>query len=53
MSRTCKNYPAKFKSKVVLAALREEVPISELSSQFGIHSTVIHRCDSGDTLLNY
>lgn len=43
MSRTRKNYPPKFKAKVVLAALREEAPISELALQFGIHSTVIHR----------
>ena len=43
MSRTRKNYPAGFKTKVVLATLREDMPISELASQFGIHSTVIHR----------
>ena len=43
MSRTRKNYPPKFKAKVVLAALRDESPISELAIQFGIHSTVIHR----------
>lgn len=43
MSRTRKNYSAKFKSQVVLAALREDAPISELSSKYGVHSTVIHR----------
>ena len=43
MSSTRKNYSAKFKSQVVLAALREDAPISELSSRYGVHSTVIHR----------
>jgi transposase len=43
MSRTRKNYPAHFKAKVALSALREDAPISELASQFGIHGTVIHR----------
>ena len=43
MSRTRKNYPAKFKAKVALSALREDAPISELSSKYGIHATVIHR----------
>jgi len=28
---------------VVLSALKEDVPISELSSTYGVHSTVIHR----------
>jgi len=43
MSRTRKNYPASFKAKVALAALREEAPISELALKYGVHSTVIHR----------
>ena len=43
MSRTRKNYPAAFKAKVALSAFREDAPISELSSSFGIHATVIHR----------
>jgi len=43
MSRVGENYPANFKAKVALAALREDEPISELSSRFGIHATVIHR----------
>ncbi len=43
MSRTRKNYPASFKTKVVIAALRDDRPVSELASQFGVHSTVIGR----------
>lgn len=43
MSRARKNYLANFKAKVALSALREDEPISELSSRFGIHTTVIHR----------
>ncbi len=43
MSRTRKNYPASFKTKVVIAVLREDCPASELASRFGVHSTVIRR----------
>ncbi len=43
MSKTRKNYPANFKAKVALAALREDAPISEISSKYGVHATVIHR----------
>ncbi len=43
MSRTRKNYPASFKTKVALAALREDTPISELASHFGVHAGVIQR----------
>ncbi len=43
MSRTRKNHPANFKAKVALAALREDAPISELASKYGVHATVIHR----------
>ena len=43
MSRTRKNHPANFKAKVVLAALREDAPISELALTYGVHATVIHR----------
>ena len=43
MRRTRKNHPANFKAKVALAALREDAPISELASKYGVHATVIHR----------
>lgn len=43
MSGTRKNYPAAFKAKVALAALREDTPVSELASTYGVHATVIHR----------
>ena len=43
MSRTRKNHPASFKAKVVLSALREDAPVSELALKYGVHATVIHR----------
>lgn len=43
MSRTRKNHPAAFKSKVTLSALREDTPVSELALKYGVHATVIHR----------
>ena len=43
MSKVRKKHSAAFKAKVALAALREDAPISELSSLYGVHSTVIHR----------
>ena len=43
MSRKRNKYSAKFKLKMVLLALREDVPISEISSEHGVHATVINR----------
>ena len=43
MSRTRKNHSAQFKAKVILEALREDTPISDLASKQGVHATVIHR----------
>ncbi len=43
MSQTRKNHPANFKAKGALAVLREDAPISELVSKYGVHGTVIHR----------
>jgi len=40
MSSVRKNHPVSFKAKVVLEALREETPISILTSKYGIHATV-------------
>lgn len=42
MSRKRKQYSPEFKSKVALAALRNEVTVAELSARFKIHPTMIH-----------
>ena len=38
-----RNYTAKYKAQVALSAIREEKTLSELSSEFGIHSNQIVR----------
>ena len=38
-----KNHSPAFKAKVALAALSGEKTIAELSAEFGVHQTVIHR----------
>lgn len=38
-----KKYPADFKAKVVLEILREEKSISQISSEYGIHTTQLNR----------
>jgi transposase len=38
-----KSYSAEFKSKVALAAIREEGSLAELSSRFGINPNVISK----------
>lgn len=38
-----KNHSADFKAQVALAAIREDATIGELSSRFGVHSSVIQR----------
>jgi transposase len=43
MASTRKNYPARFKSEVVLAMLREDAPISELSVKYGVHGKMLQR----------
>ncbi len=43
MSQERKTYSAEFKSRVALAAIREEGSLSELSSRFGVNSNVISK----------
>lgn len=38
-----KSYPADFKAKVSLEAIRESRTMTELTSAFGVHSTMISR----------
>jgi transposase len=42
MSNKRKQYSSQFKAKVALEAVRGEKTISELTSQYGIHPTMIH-----------
>ncbi|PLW78479.1 hypothetical protein C0081_04335 [Cohaesibacter celericrescens] len=34
-------YPAEFKAKVALEAIREELTLSELSKKYGVHPNMI------------
>jgi putative transposase len=36
-----KNYTAAFKAKVVIEAIKQEKTISQISSEFGVHSNLI------------
>ena len=38
-----KNYTAEFKAKVALEAVRGNLTINEISTQYGVHSTQINR----------
>lgn len=39
--RTRKRHSAEFKAKVVVAALREDKTINQLSTEFGVHPVVV------------
>lgn len=43
MSKIRKVHSAVFKAQVALAAIREDATMSELSSRYGVHATMIHR----------
>ena len=43
MGRIRKQYSPSFKAKVVLELLKETRSVSELSSEYGVHPTQLHR----------
>lgn len=43
MSTPRKRHNAAFKAKVALAAIKEEGTVSELSSQFAVHSSMVNK----------
>ena len=43
MSQSRKKYTAAFKLKVVMETYRQERTIAQISSEYGVHSTQIHK----------
>ena len=43
MGRSRKNYPAAFKLKVALAAVKGDKTLAQLSSEFGVHTNQIQQ----------
>lgn len=43
MRKTRKSYSPTFKTKVVLEMLKEMKSVSEISSEYGVHPTQLHR----------
>lgn len=41
MARKRKKYPAELKAKVALEALREDQPVSQLASKYGVHANLV------------
>lgn len=41
MARKRKKYPAELKAKVALEALREDQPVSQLASKYGVHPNLV------------
>jgi transposase-like protein len=43
MTRIAKKHTPEFRAKVALAAIRGEQTIAEISSQYGVHASAIHK----------
>lgn len=43
MSKIRKNYPASFKSKIALLAIKGDMSVAEIASQHGVHPTQVNQ----------